>query len=131
MTLSRLMRQQLEETLAKEGITAAQFGLLMILYHHQERLTAAQVARMLGKDKPTTGGLVKRMEEAGWIEQVPAPEDRRARHLLLTHQAIEHLDTLMALADQVEQDFVAKLSEEDQVVFVRILDRLLEEDKHA
>lgn len=131
MSLSRLMRQQLDEVLAVEGITAAQFGLLMVLHHHEERLTAAQVARILGKDRPTTGGLVKRMEGAGWIEQVPAPEDRRARHLLLTKQAVDRLNTLMALADRVEGAFLIKLPEEDQVALGRILDQLLEEDAHV
>lgn len=131
MTLSRLMRQRLDEVLEEKGITAAQFGLLMILYHHEERLTAAQVARILGKDRPTTGGLVKRMEASGWIEQVPAPEDRRARHLLMTRQAVEQLDTLKASADRVEREFLAKLSDEDQVALRRILDQLMEEDAHV
>jgi DNA-binding MarR family transcriptional regulator len=76
----------------RHGITAAQFNALMILWDHRDRpLRQHEVARLLVVNRATAGGVIARIEKAGWIDRVVDPADSRARLVRISKAGIAKL----------------------------------------
>lgn len=64
-------------------VTSVQYAVLDIIVSC-EGLDQTDVALRIGYDRATTGGLIARLEQAGYIKRAPNPRDRRARLLVST-----------------------------------------------
>src|SRR6478672_1911662 len=80
---SRLLRRAFDERVRELGLTAVQARLLLSLQKFPDN-NQAFYAERLEVEPITLTRIVDRMEEAGWIERVADPSDRRARRLHLT-----------------------------------------------
>ncbi len=75
------------------GITDVQFNVLMILWDYRERpLRQHQLAEILVVNRASAGGVIARVERAGWIERDVDPGDTRARIVRLTRAGIAKLE---------------------------------------
>ncbi len=75
------------------GITDAQFNVLMILWDYRQRpLRQHELADLLVVNRASAGGVVARMERAGWISRKVDPNDTRARIVQLTRTGIAKLE---------------------------------------
>ena len=89
--------QQLEATgrafFPRYGITDVQFNLLMILWDYRDRpLRQHELAEILVVNRASAGGVIARVERAGWIERQVDPGDTRARLVRLTRAGIAKLE---------------------------------------
>jgi len=89
--------QQLEATgrafFPRYGITDVQFNLLMILWDYRDRpLRQHELAEILVVNRASAGGVIARVERAGWIEREVDPGDTRARLVRLTRSGIAKLE---------------------------------------
>ena len=76
----------------RHGITDAQFNVLMILWDYRDRaLRQHQLADLLVVNRASAGGVVARMERAGWIVRATDEADARARLVRLTPAGIAKL----------------------------------------
>jgi len=74
------------------GITDVQFNVLMILWDYRERaLRQHELAELLVVNRASAGGVVARMERAGWIAREVDEADTRARRVRLTPAGIAKL----------------------------------------
>jgi DNA-binding MarR family transcriptional regulator len=74
------------------GITGAQFNVLMILWDYRERaLRQHELAELLVVNRASAGGVIARLERAGWIARARDPRDTRARLVRLTPGGIAKL----------------------------------------
>ena len=75
------------------GITDVQFNLLMILWDYRDRpLRQHELAEILVVNRASAGGVIARVERAGWIERRVDPGDTRARIVRLTRAGIAKLE---------------------------------------
>jgi DNA-binding MarR family transcriptional regulator len=75
------------------GITDVQFNVLMILWDYRERpLRQHELADILVVNRASAGGVIARVERAGWIERQVDPGDTRARLVRLTRAGIAKLE---------------------------------------
>ena len=75
------------------GITDVQFNLLMILWDYRDRpLRQHELAEILVVNRASAGGVIARVERAGWIERQVDPGDTRARLVRLTRGGIAKLE---------------------------------------
>ena len=75
------------------GITDAQFNVLMILWDYRQRpLRQHELADLLVVNRASAGGVVARLERAGWISRRVDPNDTRARIVKLTRSGVAKLD---------------------------------------
>jgi len=75
------------------GITDAQFNVLMILWDYRARpLRQHELAEILVVNRASAGGVLARMERAGWISRKVDQADTRARIVQLTRAGIAKLD---------------------------------------
>ena len=69
--------------LARDGVSAAQMGVLMRLRSLGD-MSISGLAEVLGMGLPNVTGLVDRLEERGLVERMRAPDDRRVVRVHLT-----------------------------------------------
>ena len=89
--------QQLEAAgrtfFTRYGITDVQFNVLMILWDYRDRpLRQHELAEILVVNRASAGGVIARVQRAGWIERQVDPGDTRARLVRLTRAGIAKLE---------------------------------------
>ncbi len=84
--LARLLGRELRTRLEPFGVGAAQFVVLVELYH-QDGLTQTELRARARVEQPTMANTLDRMERDGLITRRPDPNDRRRSLVVLTSQA--------------------------------------------
>jgi DNA-binding MarR family transcriptional regulator len=97
---------------------------VLITAEHAGPCPQLRLAEKLGVDRTTMVDLVDRLAASGFVERRADPDDRRARLIHLTTRGRQALAAGIAASDEVEQQFLAALSDADQRGFRRALSRL-------
>src|SRR3954469_19653146 len=115
--VARLYGKRFDQRVRSLGVTRAQCRVLAYLLLHEGN-NQAGLAELLEIEPITLVRMLDRMEEAGWVERRPDPEDRRVRCLHLTRKAEPLLERVSALADAYEAEVCADLSGEEKRRFI-------------
>ena len=89
--------------------------------------TQGAIADALGYDRGQLVGLLDELEERGLVERRRDPDDRRRHTVRITPDGKRALAKLRALADQLENDFLASLDQNERAQLWRLLRRLAEQ----
>ena len=84
---SRIMRRYYDRGVAALGVTTAQWRVLLRLAR-EPGLKQVELAERMDVEPITACRIVDRLEEAGLVERLRDPEDRRAWRLELTGKAL-------------------------------------------
>jgi DNA-binding MarR family transcriptional regulator len=75
------------------GITDAQFNALMIVWDYRDRpLRQHEIADLLVVNRASAGGVLARLERAGWITRKVDSKDTRARVVQITRLGVAKLE---------------------------------------
>jgi DNA-binding MarR family transcriptional regulator len=85
------------------GMSRARCAVLIHLARH-EGVNQAALAHILDIRSTTLVRLLDRLEAAGFIARMPAPDDRRAHILALTAKALPVIESVYHLAMKVWED---------------------------
>ncbi len=107
--IARLMRKKFDQRARGLGLSRAQWQLLVHLSRH-EGINQSGLAEILEIENITVGRLIDRMEEAGWVERRPDPDDRRARLLYTTEKVAPVMERMRELAEATRNEALAGLS---------------------
>ena len=114
----------LEET-GEFGITPVQFAALQAV-QAQPQIDQRTLARTIGFDTSTTGGVVDRLEARGLMRRNASPDDRRVRLLTLTPDGEALLDDILQHVLDAQERMLAPLPTADRKRFMRMLQVLVE-----
>ncbi|RUQ74474.1 MarR family transcriptional regulator [Azospirillum doebereinerae] len=103
---ARLLRRRFDQRARHLGLTRAQWNVIAMLFRN-EGINQAGLADLLEVEPITLCRQIDRMEEAGWVERHPDPNDRRARLLRLTGKAHAILEQGRAVAAEVYAEALA------------------------
>ena len=109
-----------KERLKPHGLTNMQHLVLEALWY-QEGFTAAELGKNLILDKATMSGVIDRLNEAGWLERRPDPEDGRVQRLYPSPKANEMKEALIGVRQAVNDELLSGFSAEERVLFKRFL----------
>ena len=85
--INNVYEKDLTKSLKNIGITASQCAVLDYLFHtNKEEVNQIDVERHLNLKNPTVTGLLKRLDEKGFILCVPSNTDRRRKKIYLTER---------------------------------------------
>lgn len=97
---SRLMRKRFEARGQEYGLSSAQWRLLVYLIKG-DISAQARLAELLEIEPISVSRLIDRMEEGGWVERRPDPNDRRVRQVFPTKKARAVFDEVKTMATAV------------------------------
>jgi len=84
LTTSRQVEKAGQRLFRPLGLTVAQFNVLNLLADEKEGLRAGDLAKALVVDPSNVTGLLSRMGEAGWLEDIASESDGRHRVVRLS-----------------------------------------------
>ena len=109
--VSRLRRVAVDRALKPLGITRAQWWVLAFL-SRRDGMTQTALAADLDLTKVAIGGLLDRMETAGFIERRADKNDGRARRVYLTRAGAKLVNAIRESVETVEFEILSRVSEE-------------------
>jgi DNA-binding MarR family transcriptional regulator len=80
----------------------------VLAYLDEDGVRATELARLSGRHKQIIGRLIDELEELGYVERRPDPQDRRAKLIFPTERGLEQV----RLGDQVVADIEARHAKE-------------------
>lgn len=84
------------------------------------------IADGLGLTAPTVSVSVRRLEDAGWLERKPDPEDGRAFCISLTPKSMKTMEKAKTAKFSAMQNFLTGLTGEEQEQFLGLLEKAIE-----
>ena len=88
--INNVYEKEFNNRLRTLGITASQCAVLDYLFHsNKEAVNQRDVERNLNLKNPTVTGILKRLDEKGYILCVPNEEDKRRKNIYLTEKAYD------------------------------------------
>ena len=118
--VSRLRRIVVDRALKPLGITRSQWWVLAFL-SRRDGMTQTALAADLDLTKVAIGGLMDRMEGAGFVERRQDERDARARRVFLTRTGLKLVNAIRESVDAVESDIVTRVTEDDLETAERVL----------
>ncbi len=112
--------KQYSRPLKEFGLTPMQFFVLAILSKN-EGSSQQRVADDSFCDKSTIVHLIDKLEEAGFVWRLPAPDDRRMYRLFLSPKAKEIYPEAAKRIGEVDREMKERFSESDLVAFGNVL----------
>ena len=111
------------ERIAPYGLTAAQFGLL-VLVGANPGATQAVLARAFRANRSVMVRLIDKLEAAGLVDRRPRPGDRRSNAIVPTGRGTRLLERLTREVRAYEDAVTASLSREETETLLALLRRL-------
>jgi len=110
--VSRLRRIVIDRALRPLGITRSQWWVLAFL-SRRDGMTQTALAVDLDLTKVAIGGLLDRMETAGFVERRSDPSDGRAKRVYLTRAGQKLVGTIRENVEAVELNILSHIPEAD------------------
>ena len=124
------LRKSFDRRAVGMGVTRAQWKVLFRL-SRRPGLRQIELADMLDIEPITLSRIIDRLEEAGLVERVADPADRRAWRLHVTARARPLVEKLSAVADEMIADAFAGIDPKDIETTRAVLGRVRENATRA
>lgn len=86
--------------------------------------TQAALAEAIGADKTRIIPTLDELQQRGYIERKPDPDDRRVRLLEITSAGRKVKNAVQSEIQRGEEHWLAELTDQERMVFLRALERL-------
>lgn len=124
--INNIYEKELNERLKKLGITSSQCAVLDYLFHtNKEEVNQRDVEKNLSLKNPTVTGILKRMEEKGFILSVPNTTDKRKKNIYLTEKAYDIQRKMDADRRKLDKRLTIGLSKKEVEALSRGLEKVL------
>ena len=114
----------LEETAVHE-LTPVQFAALSAV-DAAPGIDQRSLARRIGFDTSTIGGVIDRLERRGLMQRQTSPTDRRVRLLCVTESGEKLLGDVQPLMLRAQERILGPLTPSDREHFMRMLQQLVD-----
>lgn len=109
---------------AEHGLTPVQYAAIQTLAT-SPGIDQRSLARAIGLDTSTLGGVIDRLESRGLVQRQTSPEDRRVRLLVLTEAGNSLLERAIPAMRRAQERILEPLQPADREQFMRLLRALV------
>lgn len=106
---SRLIRRRFDGCAEALGLSATQWRMLLLVVRFAP-ISQARLAERLEVEPISVSRLIDRMQDAGWLDRVPDPNDRRSKLVQPTEKTLTAYASGRGIADGVFDEAMHGLS---------------------
>lgn len=121
---SRRFRARFAERVKSSSQTEARWSALYQLAREPGGLIQSELAERMGIQGPTLVRLLDALEAQGLVRRLSAPEDRRAKRVMIQPTGEQMVREVDVIAAQLRDDAFADIPTDDLLVTLRVLDKL-------
>ena len=112
--INNVFEKELNEKVKKLGLTSSQCTVLDYLFHtSKDEISQRDVERHLSLKNPTVTGLLKRLDEKGYILCVPNAKDKRKKNIYLTEKAYDIQRRMEAERRKLDRELTRGMSKRE------------------
>lgn len=124
--INNVFEKDLNEQLKTLGITSSQCAVLDYLFQtNKEEINQRDVERHLSLKNPTVTGLLKRLDEKGFILCVPNTADKRKKNIYLTEKAYDIQRRMEADRKKMDRQLTRGMTKKEVDAVTRSLAKML------
>ena len=114
--------------LAPAELTPSQFKIIKFLFWQGDtHIRQVDIEKHFSMTNPTVTGLLKNLEEKGWIRREVNPKDSRSKIICLTDAALTRKEELYTYGEQIEEALIHDLTEEEREMLEKLLKKLVKQ----
>jgi MarR family transcriptional regulator, transcriptional regulator for hemolysin len=121
--VTRLLRKHFDRRAVELGMTRAQWRALKAI-DHRPGISQADLAEILEMEAIAVGRVIDRLQQAGFVERRPDPEDRRRWRLHPSSSRRDVLDHLDVIAQGLRKDALRGISDAEVRTVCRLLGKV-------
>lgn len=119
------LEKDANNSLRKYGLTISQAGILSILEKAgADGMPLKELEKQLYVKQPTAAGIISRMAKRGLLAYFENPNDKRAKNVRITEQGRAVASHGERHRADAERRLIASLSEDEQEIFHRCLQKI-------
>lgn len=112
--------------LAPAELTPSQFKIIKFLFWQGDtHIRQVDIEKQFSMTNPTVTGLLKNLEEKGWVRRETNPGDSRSKIIRLTDAAIARKEELYTYGEQIEEALIHNLTEKERETLEKLLKKLV------
>ena len=124
--INNVFEKELNERLKHTVITSSQCAVLDYLFHtSKEEVNQRDVEKNLNLKNPTVTGILKRLDEKGYILCVPNAKDKRKKNIYLTEKAYDIQRRMEADRRKLDRELTRGMTKREVDALRRNLEKLL------
>lgn len=124
--INNVFEKELNERLKDIGITSSQCAVLDYLFHtSKEEVSQRDVEKNLNLKNPTVTGILRRLDEKGYILCVPNAHDKRKKNIYLTEKAYDIQRRMEADRRKLDRELTRGLTKREVEALRKNLEKLL------
>lgn len=121
--VARLMRTIFDRRVKTLGLTRPQW-LALVRLNRRPGASQSELADMMEIERAPAGKIVDRLEERGWIERRPDPDDRRINRIFLTEVGERLHATISPIALATVSDALGDLNVGEVARLTQLMSRV-------
>jgi DNA-binding MarR family transcriptional regulator len=118
--VARLMRTIFDRRVKVLGLTRPQW-LALVRLKRRPGVSQSELAEMMEIEKAPAGKIVDRMQEKGWVERRPDPDDRRINRIFLTERGEKVHSAIYPISEDTISDSLADLDPAERAELARLM----------
>ena len=124
--INNVFEKELTERLKDTGITSSQCAVLDYLFHtSKDEVSQRDVEKNLNLKNPTVTGILKRLDEKGYILCVPNANDKRKKNIYLTEKAYDTQRRMEADRRKLDRELTRGMTKREVEALRKNLEKLL------
>lgn len=124
--VNNVFEKELNGKLKTLGITSSQCAVLDYLFHtSKDEVSQRDVEKNLSLKNPTVTGILKRLDEKGYILCVPNASDKRKNNIYLTEKAYDIQRRMESDRRRMERELTRGMTKREVDALRRNLEKLL------
>lgn len=123
--INDIMEKHANNALREQEITLTQAGMLIELNRRGDNAVSfKELEKIFGVSQPTIVGILKRLEQKGFVRTINDKDDRRIKKACLTEEGRKKCDTGYSYMAEAENFLLGSLSSEEKDEFARLLNKI-------
>ena len=124
--INNVYEKDFNRMLKSIGITSSQCEVLDYLFHtSKEEVTQRDIERHLNLKNPTVTGILKRLDEKGFILIVPNAKDKRRKNVYLTEKAYDIQKRMESDRRKIDKNLTIGMTKKEIQALQKMLNKVL------